>query len=272
VFDVNREAVARAKELGAQPVDTPARVGDAVETVFASLPTPESVLEVAAGKGGLIEGRRVRRLVDLSTTGPRMAVRVSEALARRSIVQIDCPVSGGISGAEKGTLALMASGPRAEIWLIEPVLAVIGKLFVIGEHPGLGQTMKLANNLLTATAMAATSEAMVLGVKAGIDAQVMLDVINSGSGRNTASLDKFPRSILPGTFDFGFTTGLMAKDVRLGLEEAQALGVPMEVCSAVGRLWQLAYDEIGPDKDFTTIIQTIERRAGVEVRAKRATA
>ena len=271
VYDIDKDALARASALGALTVDSPARVGDAAETVLVSLPTPDIVFETAAGNEGVVEGRRVRRFVDLSTTGPRMALRVSEALARRSIVQIDCPVSGGVGGAEKGTLALMASGPRAEIWLIEPVLAVLGKLFVIGEHPGMGQTMKLANNLLTATAMAATTEAMVFGVKAGIDPQVMLDVINSGTGRNSASVDKFPRSILPGTFDFGFTTGLMMKDLRLCLDEAQALGVPTEVGSAVGRLWQLAYDEIGPDKDFTTIVQPVERRAGVEVRAKKAT-
>ena len=119
------------------------------------------------------------------------------------------------------------------------------------------------------TALAATSEAMVMGVKAGLDPTQMIEVINAGSGRNTASVDKFPKSILPGTFDFGFATGLMMKDVRLGLEEAKALGVPTEVISAVGRAWELTCAEIGPEKDFTTIVQPVEKRAGVTVRARR---
>jgi 3-hydroxyisobutyrate dehydrogenase-like beta-hydroxyacid dehydrogenase len=129
--------------------------------------------------------------------------------------------------------------------------------------------MKLANNFLSATAMAATSEAMVMGVKAGLDPRVMLDVINSGSGRNTATETKFPKNVLPGTFDLGFTNGLMAKDVGLALAEAKALGVPMEVAEAVMRQLRRACDEIGPNQDLTTIVQPLERRVGVEVRAKK---
>src|SRR5262245_64970760 len=105
----------------------------------------------------------------------------------------------------------MAAGPRAEVSAIEPALAAIGKVFFISERPGAGQTMKLCNNFLSATAMVATSEAMVLGVKAGLDPRIMLDVINAGSGRNTATEDKFPRLVLPGTFNLGFTNGLMKK-------------------------------------------------------------
>jgi 3-hydroxyisobutyrate dehydrogenase-like beta-hydroxyacid dehydrogenase len=148
---------------------------------MASLPTPDIVLNVATGPSGVIEGKRVRRFVDLSTTGAVTAQRIFDLLAPRNIVQIDSPVSGGVRGAEKGTLAVMVSGPRAEIAAIEPALALIGKIFVLGERPGLGQTMKLVNNVLSATAMAATSEAMVTGVKAGLDPRLMLDVINAGT-------------------------------------------------------------------------------------------
>jgi len=197
-----------------------------------------------------------------------MANRVFAALKARDIVQIDSPVSGGVTGAEKGTLAVMVSGPRGEFDLLAPVLSIFGKPFFIGERPGSAQTMKLANNLLSATAMAATSEAMVMGVKAGLDPTVMIDVINSSSGRSTASEAKFPKSVLPGTFDFGFATGLMYKDLRLCLEEAETLGVPMWIASAVKQMFQLANSQIGPDQDFTTVIQCIERWAGVEVRAK----
>src|SRR6202795_4370706 len=196
-----------------------------------------------------------------------MAVRIHDLLAKRNIVQLDSPVSGGVAGAEKGTLAVMVSGPRREFDLLKPALDVIGKVFFISEKPGAGQTMKLANNYLSATAMVATSEAVVMGVKAGLDPKVMIDVINAGSGLNTASRDKFPRAVLPRTFDFGFATGLMVKDVRLCLEEMRSLGLSMEVAEAVGRLWEVVIREMGAESDFTTAIQPIEKAAGVVVGA-----
>jgi 3-hydroxyisobutyrate dehydrogenase-like beta-hydroxyacid dehydrogenase len=268
-FDTRREALDRLTALGAQSAGSAREIADEVETVMASLPTPEIVLEVATGEGGVIEGKRVRRFIDLSTTGAVMAKRIFEMLKKRNIVQIDCPVSGGVTGAAKGTLALMASGPRAEVAAIEPALAAIGRMFFISEQPGAGQTMKLCNNFLSAAAMTATSEAMVMGVKAGLDPRVMLDVINSGTGRNTATEDKFGRVVLPRAFNLGFTVGLMTKDLKLCLGEGKALGVPMHVAEAVTRLLQLACDENGPDKDLTTVVQAVERRAGVEVRAPR---
>ena len=266
-LDTRRDVLDRMVALGAKPAGSPKEVADRAETVMASLPTPDIVLHVATGPGGIIEGQRVRRFVDLSTTGSVMAKRIFALLAARDIVQVDAPVSGGVSGAEKGTLAVMASGPRAEVDAVESALAVIGKVFFIGEAPGSGQTMKLANNFLSATAMAATSEAMVMGVKAGLDPRVMLDVINAGTGRNTATEHKFPKIVLPRTFDLGFTNGLMAKDVGLALSEAKALGVPMAVAEVVMRQLRQACDEIGADQDLTTIVQPLERRAGVEVRA-----
>jgi 3-hydroxyisobutyrate dehydrogenase-like beta-hydroxyacid dehydrogenase len=268
-FDTRREALDRLTALGAQAAGSSREIADEVETVMASLPTPEIVREVATGEGGVIEGKRVRRFVDLSTTGAVMAKRIFEMLKQRNIVQIDCPVSGGVTGAAKGTLALMASGPRAEVAAIEPALAAIGRMFFISERSGAGQTMKLCNNFLSAAAMTATSEAMVMGVKAGLDPRVMLDVINSGTGRNTATEDKFGRVVLPRAFNLGFTVGLMTKDLKLCLGEGKALGVPMQVAEAVTRLLQLACDENGPDKDLTTVVQAVERRAGVEVRAPR---
>jgi 3-hydroxyisobutyrate dehydrogenase-like beta-hydroxyacid dehydrogenase len=238
-----------------------------VETVMVSLPTPDIVLKVATGPDGVIEGKRVKRFVDLSTTGAVMAQRIFKALAARNIVQIDAPVSGGVRGAEKGTVAVMASGPRADVEAVEPALKVIGKFFYIGERPGAGQTMKLCNNVLSAAATAATSESMVMGVKAGLDPRIMLDVINASSGRSTATEQKFPDVVLPRTFNQGFTAGLMLKDVNLFIAEAKALGIPIQVIEAVAALLKLTCDELGPDKDITQIVQPIEARAGVEVRA-----
>src|SRR6202046_4132505 len=268
VFDTRKDVVDKLVALGAQAASSPKDIADRVETVMASLPSLQASLEVATGAGGVIEGKRVKRFVDLSTVGSQMAVRIHGLLAKKNIVQIDSPVSGGVGGAEKGTLAVMVSGPRTEFEATKPALDVIGKVFFIGEKPGSAQTMKLANNLLSGTPRVATSEAVVMGVKAGLDPAIMIDVINAGSGMNTASRDKFPRSILPRSFDYGFATGLMVKDVRLFLEEAKSLGMSMEVAEAVGRLWEVVIRDMGAESDFTSAIKPIEKAAGVVVGGK----
>jgi 3-hydroxyisobutyrate dehydrogenase-like beta-hydroxyacid dehydrogenase len=268
VFDQRQEVVDKLTALGARGASSPKDVADRAETVMASLPSLQASLDVATGKDGVIDGKRVKRFLDLSTVGSHMAVRIHDLLAKRDIVQLDSPVSGGVGGAEKGTLAVMVSGPRADFEAVKPALEAIGRVFFIGEKPGSAQTMKLANNLLSATAMVATSEAVVMGVKSGLDPAVMIDVINAGSGMNTASRDKFPRAVLPRSFDFGFATGLMVKDVRLCLEEAKALGLSMEVAEAVGRLWEVVIREMGAESDFTSAIQPIEKAAGVLVGGK----
>ena len=265
VFDTRKEAADKLVAMGAKAASSPKEVADRVETVMASLPSLQASLEVATGTNGVIEGARVKRFVDLSTVGSLMAVRIHDQLKKRDIVQIDSPVSGGVGGAEKGTLAVMVSGPKAHAEAVRPALEVIGRVFFIGEKPGSAQTMKLANNFLSATAVVATSEAVVMGVKSGIDPNVMIEVINAGSGMNTASRDKFPRAILPRTFDYGFATGLMVKDVRLCLDEMKSLGLSMEVAEAVGRLWEVVIRDMGAESDFTSAIKPIEKAAGVVV-------
>src|ERR1700680_973933 len=270
VFDQRKEAMDKLVALGALAASSAKDVAARAETVLARPPSLQASLEVATGAGGVIEGKRAKRFVDLSTVGSHVAVRIHDLLAKRNIVQLDSPVSGGVGGAEKGTLAVMVSGSRTDFEAAKPALDVIGKVFFIGEKPGSAQTMKLANNLLSATALVATSEAVVMGVKAGLDPAVMIDVINAGSGMNTASRDQFPRAILPRTFDFGFATGLMLKDVRLCLEEAKSLGLSMEVAEAVGRLWEVVIREMGAESDFPSAIKPIEKAAGVVVGGTKA--
>jgi 3-hydroxyisobutyrate dehydrogenase-like beta-hydroxyacid dehydrogenase len=160
----------------------------------------------------------------------------------------------------------MLACPHSLVERVRPVLEPIGKIFFLGEHPGSGQLMKLANNMLSAAALAVTSEVMVMGVKGGLDPKVMLDVINSGTGRNSASVDKFPRAILPRTFDFGFAIGLLLKDVKLCTDEAAVLGVPMITGNAIRELLAITALRQGSDADFTTIVKTVEEWAGVEVK------
>jgi 3-hydroxyisobutyrate dehydrogenase-like beta-hydroxyacid dehydrogenase len=267
VYDTDPRALQRATASGANAAHSPADVASQAEIVMASLPTPDVVKSVALAEKGLSSGSKIKIFVDLSTTGPRVASEVALGLEEKSIIAVDAPVSGGPAGAEKGTLAVMVSGPKRLSESLTPILSVIGKVFWVGERAGLGQTMKLCNNLLSAAAITITSEALVLGAKAGLDPAIMLDVINAGSGRNTATADKFPRCVLPRKFDFGFATELLYKDVRLCLEEGERLGVPMIVGNAVRQLVGITKALKGDGSDITEIVQPVEQWAGVEVKS-----
>src|SRR5438552_9654153 len=161
--------------MGAHPSDSPSAVASACEIVITFLPAPPVVQAVALGANGIADGNRVKIFIDMSTTGATYAKRIAEGLAAKSIVAVDAPVSGGVAGAERGTLAVMVSCTEDILSRIRPILEVFGEIFVVGREPGQGQTMKLLNNLLSATAMAIPSEAVVLGVKAGLDEQQTVD-------------------------------------------------------------------------------------------------
>lgn len=266
IYDTTEAAMAPLLVAGAKKAASARAVADNAPIVFVSLPMPDIVGKVALEE--VAQGTAVKTFVDLSTTGPRVAKAVAKGLSEKGIVSVDCPVSGGLAGARDGKLALMVSGPRATYDALEEVLKIFGKPFFIGETAGAGQTMKLVNNLLAACAIAITSEGLVMGVKAGLDPKVMCDVINVSSGRNTATMDKFPRSVIPGTFDFGFATGLSYKDVRLCLDEGEAMGVPMPVGAVVRQMLAVTNALYGPDSDFTSMVRPVEQWAGVEVRSK----
>lgn len=265
IFDTNPAAMQPLLEKGAQRANSPAAVASAAEIVIGSLPTPPIVQAVALGPKGVIEGTGIKIFIDVSTTGSVYAKRIAEGLAKKGIVQVDAPVSGGVTGAEKGTLAVMISCSDEVYARVQAILAVIGKLFHVGKEPGQGQTMKLLNNLLSATAMAISSEAVVMGVKAGLDPQMIVDVINAGSGRNSATQDKIPRCVIPRTFNFGFALALLNKDLRLCMEEADAMGVPMIVGNSVRQLLAITAVSEGPEADMTDVVKSVERWAGVKV-------
>ena len=265
VFDASTEVTAALKKAGATVASSSDDVGNNADIVFVSLPTPTIVQSVVLD--GIGRGSRAKTIVDLSTSGPGMAGRVSAALKERGIAWIDAPVSGGIAGAKAGTLAVMASGPRSSFDTVEPLLKNFGKVFYVGEKAGLAQVAKLGNNLLAAAALVVSSEALAMGVKAGLDPKIMLDIINAGSGRNSATQDKFPRAILPRTFDFGFATGLSYKDVGLCVDEAEAMGVPMVAGAAVRQMLAITNAKFGPTSDFTSIARVVEEWAGVEIKS-----
>lgn len=268
VYDANPEATKPLVARGAKLAKSPAEVASASDIVFLSLPTPPIVTSVVLGPNGVSQGNAVKTVVDLSTSGPSAATAIAKALGERQITWIDAPVSGGVPGAEKGTLAVMVSGPKDAAEAVDPILKVFGKTFYTGDKPGLAQVAKLGNNLLAAAAVVLSSEALAMGVKAGLDPKVMIDIINAGSGRNSATQDKFPKSILTGTFDYGFATALSYKDVRLCVDEAEALGVPMVAGAVIRQMLAVTNAKYGPDSDFTSIAKVIEEWAGVEIRSK----
>jgi 3-hydroxyisobutyrate dehydrogenase-like beta-hydroxyacid dehydrogenase len=272
VCDLDGARVQQLVDEGAGSASTPLALAGLAETILTSLPDPAALEAVAFGEDGVIGGTRLRRVVDLSTVGPEQARRVACALAERDIGYVDAPVSGGPGGAARGALAIMVGASHDAIAVVQPILEELGRPVVVGGGPGMGQVMKLANNYLAATALAITSEAMIYGVKSGLDPAAMIEAINAGSGRNSASQDKFPRSILTGTFDYGFALGLMCKDLRLFAADADSQGAPIEIGSAINDLWQRRLAELGDGADFTEIIKPLERRTGVQVRAAAAEA
>ena len=265
VYDMQSEATKPLVARGARLAKSPAEVASSADIVLTSLPTPDIVKAVALGPDGIIAGNRASIVIDLSTTGPGAAKLIAEGFKPRKTL-VDAPVSGGVKGAVNGTLAVMVSCPKATYERVEPILKNFGKLFYTGDKPGTAQTAKLANNLMAAAALVITSEAVAMGVKGGVDARVLIDIINASSGRNSASEDKFPRAVLPGTFDFGFTTGLSYKDVRLCIDEAEAMGVPMVCGSVVRQMLAITNAKYGASSDFTSIAKVLEEWAGVEMR------
>ncbi|PVX81615.1 NAD(P)-dependent oxidoreductase [Paraburkholderia unamae] len=272
IYDTRPEALARFADRKVTVAQSPREVAERARIVLVSLPTPDVVRKVATGPDGLCEGEMMRIYVDLSTTGPQTSEEVAERLARGGVGVVDAPVTGGVTGAASGKLVFIAAGAEAVLAQVMPLLAHLGQVEVVGARPGMGQSLKLINNVLAATHMAITAEAMVLGVKAGLDPDTMLKVLNKGSGRNPSTEERFPKFVLTRKFDNGFANALMRKDLKLCMEMAETLQVPLWVATAVDRLWMQTVVQVGPHENTTTIVKTIEQWAGVEVRGQAASA
>jgi 3-hydroxyisobutyrate dehydrogenase-like beta-hydroxyacid dehydrogenase len=266
VFDVNAAAMQPLVARGATAAGSARAAATGAEIVFACLPSPEVSRSVALGPDGIggVEGLGV--YVETSTIGTAAIKAIAAGLGARGTTVLDAPVSGGPRGARAGKLATMVAGDRAAFARVRPLLdAIAGKVFYVGAEPGLAQITKLANNMISGAGMAVAMEAAVMAVKAGVDAHTLIDVVNASTGRNTATTDKFPQSILPRTFDYGGKLATMYKDVELCFAEARALGVPMWVGAAVVQLWFQAMTEGRGQDDYTTLIKTIEGWTGVTV-------
>ena len=229
-------------------------------TVLISVPDGAATLDVAQ-RILATDARVVETLIDLSTIGPTAAIEAAARLRPADITYCDGPVSGGAAGARAATISLMFGGPADVLDANRELLeSFTGNIFHVGEQAGLGQAMKLANNYLSATALAATCEAVAFGVAHGLDVATMIDVINVSTGRNSATVDKFPNRILTGTYDAGFSTAHMTKDVGLFVDRSDEVGTAHAVSTAVSGTWHEC-DAAMPGSDFTEIWKFVASRA-----------
>jgi 3-hydroxyisobutyrate dehydrogenase len=221
---------------GATIAKSNAEVAGVAETVILSLPDGNASEAVARELAGA-SPRKVKTVIDTSTIGIAAARNAAKILAAAGIELVDAPVSGGTAGADKATLAIMLACPAETYERLKPLVSLMGKPFYVGPNPGQGQAVKLLNNFLSATALAATSEAIAFGVSQDIPMQTILDIVNASTGRNSATDDKFPRRIIHGRYDAGFTARLQLKDIRLYLENARAAGITDEIADTVVKVW-----------------------------------
>lgn len=266
VYDVNRAAIQPLVESGAEAASSPRDVAARAEVVFLCLPTLEAMREVTLGSEGLRHGAGIRTCVNCSTVGPGVVREIVRGLAPARITFMDCPITGGAAAARNASLSISVSGDKTGFESIKPLLdCVAAHVFYVGAEPGQAQIMKLLNNMLSFAAFVASCEAFALGVKAGLDPDAMVAVINTGTGRNSATTDKFPNNILPRTFDYGAKLMISFKDISLCLDEAERLGVPLWLAPVVKQVIGFAIAQDGDGNDVTTLVKHYEKWCGIEI-------
>ncbi|MBI0537250.1 NAD(P)-dependent oxidoreductase [Roseomonas sp. KE2513] len=271
VYDPDPAAVAPLVARGAEAVPSPRAVADQAAIVFACLPSREASLAVALGEDGVARGGAVQVYVEASTIGQPTITAIVRGLDGTGIELADMPVSGGPAWAAEGNLTTILAASAAAQARLAPVLADLARrVLVVGDAPGLAQVAKLVNNLISFAGMLAACEAIVLGVKAGLDADTLVDVVNAGTGRNSATADKFPRAVLPRSFDYGGPLAIGTKDIDLYRELGRSLGMPTFVGDHVSTLWNYGVSQGAPDQDYSELVRHFEAWAGVQVKGRAA--
>ena len=247
---------------GAACAPDAATVAQQADLVFLSMPDGPVVKAVAEEIAQTPE-RRAAALVDLSTVGIDAARDIDGLLQAQGMAFADCPVSGGRIGAQNATISLMWAGPAELLEAHRPALeSFAGNVFHVGDRPGQGQALKLLNNFLSATITAATAEALLFGLTQGLDLKTMLDVVNVSTGGSAASREKFVRRVLPGTFDSGFDTALMAKDLALFADSVRRAGSPEALTGATEALWREFRDAMPASDHMEVYCYIRDRGAG----------
>ncbi|HEY7907449.1 MAG TPA: NAD(P)-dependent oxidoreductase [Thermomicrobiales bacterium] len=264
-YDLSADAVREAVESGAAAADSLADLGRRCATVITMLPN-SAIIDAAVRSEGLGEAMAPgSTLIDMSTAVPARTVALARWLAEREVGMLDAPVSGGVAGAERGSLTIMVGGARLLYDRYHPLFEAMGKTIHYVGDTGAGHTIKAINNMVSATTMAVTSEALALAVKAGINVETALAVINSGTGRSWSSEYKFPTFVLNHAFNSGFSIGLMRKDVDIAIELGQEHAVPLFVAAAAQQLYRFAIGHGLGEQCHTTIATILEEMAGVRL-------
>ena len=270
VHDLRKESAIELLEMGAEWSDTPKGVVGKNEVVFTSLPVPRDVETVVLGENGIVEGTSGDNIyVDLSTNSPTTIRRIHDECALKGIKVLDAPVSGGTYGAAAGTLAVMVGGDEEIFKQIKPALDAIGSHVVYCGPIGNGMVTKICNNLLSMGIGVLMSEALTLGVKAGMDLEVLADVITNSTGGNKRLADKFPRFLFQGNFEPGFATALAAKDVRLATDLGREYGIPMELSNLVDQRHVEALFKGWGHEASDAVAKLQEEKSGIQLRTKK---
>lgn len=263
VYDANGEAVARLEDTAAEPASSPKALASVADVVLLSLPNSAVVEEVVLGEDGLIGSLSPGNvLIDTSSSKPSSTRMLSDRLAQAGIDMLDAPVSGGVMRAREGTLSVMVGGRREVFERCSPILRAFGgQIFFLGDH-GAGHLAKALNNLLSATTLASAAEAVILAERAGLSPDTFVEVINASNGRSYSTEVKFPTYILDRSFDDGFATALMNKDLKIALEAAAEIDFPMLVGSTVAQVWQAAVARGNGARNHTEIYAFLEEITG----------
>jgi 3-hydroxyisobutyrate dehydrogenase len=263
VYDVDREAVAQLEDTTAEPTESPRALASVADVVLLSLPNSVVVEEIVLGEDGLAESLSPGKVViDTSSSKPSSTRTISGRLAEAGIDMLDAPVSGGVMKAREGTLAVMVGGRREVFEGCLPILQAFGgEIFFVGDH-GTGHLAKSLNNLLSATTLASAAEAVILAERAGLSPDLFVEVINASNGRSYSTEVKFPKYILDRSFEDGFATALMSKDLKIALEAAAEMDVPMLIGSTVAQVWQAAVAQGNGARSHTEIYAFLENMTG----------
>ncbi|MFG6147532.1 NAD(P)-dependent oxidoreductase [Halobacillus sp. B23F22_1] len=267
LFDVNETTVRQLVDMGGKSFSTPGELAEEFQYIITILPNVSIVKETLLGEKGLLNRLTEKSLlIEMTSSEPSVTKELNDIMTTNHLRMIDAPVSGGIQKAENGSLAIMVGGKTQDVQEVYPLLQSIGENITHVGEVGSGHTMKALNNLISATTLAATGEAIALGVKLGLDPNRMLDVVNSSTGRSFSSEYKLPNQVLTRDFEVGFTLDLMVKDLKIALGMAEEEKVPMMITGASYQLWKQAWSKGRGPRDHTEIIQHIEEMIDIEIK------
>jgi len=267
VFDLAEANVNEMAAKGAIPCKTNTELAASVDVVFTSLPNSAIVESVMNGPNGVFDACKPETiLIDMSSVSPASTKRMAKIAESKGLHYVDAPVSGGTAGAAAGTLTIMVGADDETFERIKPILNVIGKnIYHVGET-GLGDAIKIVNNLLLGCNMAALAEALVLGAKCGLKPEVMQEIISVSSGNSYALTAKLEKFILEGNFDGGFSMNLQHKDLGLALEAAKEVGMPLPVTGLATSIYEMGKAQGLGAADMSAVIKVWESMTGIEVR------